>query len=106
MSYYDLECPYCGHQQEVCHDDGFGYEEDVAHEDYCQSCDTGFVFYTSISYTYYPRKADCLNGKDHQWDTTGRTILHPEHRRCKQCDKLEEGRVDWEEYEEHVRKRR
>lgn len=21
----DIECPYCGHEQDICHDDGFGY---------------------------------------------------------------------------------
>ena len=31
MSCSDIECPYCGKGQDVCHDDGFGNAEDVAH---------------------------------------------------------------------------
>lgn len=27
----DVECPYCEEWNEICHDDGFGYEEGVAH---------------------------------------------------------------------------
>jgi hypothetical protein len=28
----DIECPYCDAENEVCHDDGYGYEEGKAHE--------------------------------------------------------------------------
>jgi glutaredoxin len=34
--YYDIECPYCEKQQEIDHDDGYGYDEDQAHK---QTCD-------------------------------------------------------------------
>jgi len=27
----DVDCPYCGESQEICHDDGFGYSEDEDH---------------------------------------------------------------------------
>jgi hypothetical protein len=57
-----MECPYCGEEQEVNHDDGFGYAEDERHEMECSKCDKKFVFTTSISYDYSPEKADCLNG--------------------------------------------
>jgi len=57
----DLECPYCGEEQEVCHDGGFGYEEGVMHEMQCGDCDKNFTFQTSISFYYEPYKADCLN---------------------------------------------
>ena len=45
----DIECPYCGHEQEVCHDDGHGYSEDIDHEDQCESCDMFFVFTRKIN---------------------------------------------------------
>jgi len=45
----DLECPYCGTPHDVCHDDGFGYDEGVKHEMWCDKCDKNFVFETSIS---------------------------------------------------------
>ncbi len=52
----DLECPYCGEPNEVCHDDGQGYEEDVPHQMECSDCGKRFVFFTSISLYYRPRK--------------------------------------------------
>lgn len=63
----DLECPYCEKDCEVCHDDGFGYEEGVKHQMECPHCGKSFVFETSISFYYEPEKADCLNGADHKW---------------------------------------
>ncbi len=62
---YDLECPYCCADLNVNHDDGFGFEEDVAHEMDCHECQKTFTFQTSISYSYAPKKADCLNGSPH-----------------------------------------
>jgi len=84
----DLECPYCGNEQDVCHDDGFGYEEDKRHEDYCDSCGKHFVFNTSISFYYEAYKADCLNGEPHN-------LIRKEHdcvdyilksAECEDCD--------------------
>lgn len=48
----DVRCPYCNHAQDINHDDGYGYEEDVDHEQQCTSCDRYFVFTTSISFFY------------------------------------------------------
>jgi len=64
----DIECPYCQHEQDICHDDGQGYEEDVKHEMQCSNCDNFFVFYTSIIYHYEALKADCLNDGIHNWE--------------------------------------
>lgn len=61
----DLNCPYCNCGQEVCHDDGFGYEEDTLHEMECSDCGKLFTFFTSIIFNYESKKADCLNGKEH-----------------------------------------
>jgi len=66
----DLECPYCGTEQDVCHDDGFGYAEDVKHQMTCNNCDKHFVFTTSKYFRYYPSSADCLNGEKHIWKPT------------------------------------
>ncbi len=63
----DIECPYCGQEQNINHDDGFGYEEGVKHEMECEACDKYFTFETSISFYYEPYKADCLNGSDHNY---------------------------------------
>lgn len=63
----DMECPYCGASQEVNHDDGAVYSEDEAHQHQCSKCDKYFVFSTAISFNYYPAKADCLNGAEHNY---------------------------------------
>ena len=55
----DLNCPYCNADLEVCHDDGFGYEEDRDHEMECYKCDKAFTFTTSISLYY---EAKCAEG--------------------------------------------
>jgi glutaredoxin len=66
----DINCPYCDHAQDICHDDGFGYTEGVRHEIQCEVCSKNFVFETSISFYYEPQKADCLNGSEHNYQRT------------------------------------
>lgn len=70
----DLNCPYCDAELEVCHDDGYGYDEGVKHQMECYNCGKSFVFETSISFYYESEKADCLNSGDHNWK---RTITYP-----------------------------
>lgn len=72
MSSFDLECPYCGHGNDVCHDDGAGYDEGVFHEMECGYCEKYFTFQTSITFYYEPSKADCLNGGEHELKTRKR----------------------------------
>ena len=66
MSYSDVECPYCRAEQEIDHDDGYGYQEDVTYEQQCCNCDKYFAYTTAIIYHYESNKADCLNGGEHQ----------------------------------------
>ena len=33
----DVDCPYCKAEQDINHDDGYGYEEDGMYEQECQS---------------------------------------------------------------------
>ena len=54
----DIKCPYCEHDQEVCNDDGFGYEENVNHEMECCECGKEFTFQTHVSFDYYPEKIE------------------------------------------------
>lgn len=92
----DVECPYCGEWNEICHDDGFGYEEDVAHEMECSHCEKNFVFYTSISFHYSAEKADCLNGAAHNFGDWRHVWLiegsdKSLHRRaCRDCGHVEQ----------------
>lgn len=69
----DLQCPYCGFDNEVCHDDGRGYAVDTDHEMTCSACDKAFIFNTTITYHYDAFAADCLNTGEHKYEKT-RTI--------------------------------
>jgi hypothetical protein len=82
----DLECPYCGADQEINHDDGHGYEEDVRHEDECTECGKGFIFTTFISFSYQAEKADCLNGGDHILEMSCTYPRRYSHMGCRDCD--------------------
>lgn len=48
----DVKCPYCGHEQEINHDDGYGYNEDERFYQCCANCKKEFGFETRISYDY------------------------------------------------------
>lgn len=61
----DMKCPYCGADQDVSHDNDYGYEEGVLHEHDCSECKKTFTFQTFISFSYESFKADCLNGAPH-----------------------------------------
>lgn len=63
----DVKCPYCGEDQEIRHDDGYGYDEDKIHEQECGSCGKTFSYTTQISFGYDVRRADCLNGAEHNF---------------------------------------
>ena len=82
----DISCPYCEHEQEINHDDGYGYEESVRHEQERSNCEKTFVFVTSISFDYEVGKADCLNGSDHEFVTSVTIPVRYTKMRCENCD--------------------
>jgi len=64
----DVECPYCGKEQEINHDDGYGYNESETFEQECSACDKIFTFTTSVSFYYDVKKVPCKNGDgEHRW---------------------------------------
>ena len=81
----DVECPYCGKDIEICHDDGFGCEEDHQYEYECPECEKNFIFYTNISIDHFAEKADCLNDGKHDYKKTN--TFPPEYAtmRCTVC---------------------
>lgn len=81
----DIECPYCGAELDVCHDDGQGYAEGVLHEMQCDKCEKNFVFQTLISFYYEPEKADCLNGSPHEYKITKTHPIEFSMMRCSTC---------------------
>ena len=82
----DLECPYCEKELDICHDDGFGYQEGVKHKMECPHCQKKFVFETSISFYYEPEKADCLNTGKHDYKLTKTHPKEFSRMRCSICD--------------------
>jgi len=83
----DIECPYCGSEQDVYHDDGYGLVEDVVYEQECYECEKTFVYTISYHIYHYPKKADCLNGSEHIFVPT--TTIPRKHTMmwCTGCDK-------------------
>ena len=83
----DINCPYCEADLEICHDDGFGYAEDVLHEDQCPECHKYFTFDTTINFSYDAHKADCLNGEPHKFKPTTTFPKDFTMMECISCDK-------------------
>lgn len=68
--YEDVKCPYCGHPQNIDHDDGYGYNDYEIFNQYCNGCRKTFVYTTSTVFYYDVHKADCLNEGEHKWKLT------------------------------------
>lgn len=66
----DAKCPYCNREIEIIHDDGYGYEENILHEQQCCHCDKTFTYRTQIMIYYETQKAPCLNGSKHNYKPT------------------------------------
>lgn len=81
----DVECPYCEEWQEINHDDGVGYDEDKTFQQECSDCGKTFVYTTSISFHYNAEKADCLNGKKHDYQPTTTYPKFFTKMRCSMC---------------------
>lgn len=84
----DTECPYCGAEIEINHDDGYGYEEGEIHQQTCRGCGKTFGYTTGISFHYDTHKADCMNGGEHNYKEVTQ-YGWPEPRvllRCVDCD--------------------
>lgn len=76
----DVKCPYCDAEQEINHDDGYGYEEGEEHEQHCYNCEKEFKFTTSISFNYEVMCQD----DDHVMQAFG--DKWPGMYQCEKCD--------------------
>ena len=86
----DVKCPYCGAEQDICHDDGYGYEEGKTYEQECVSCEKIFAYTTEVSFYYSVTKAPCKNGGEHKLVDLA---IHPSElgvgrKRCEYCDEI------------------
>jgi len=73
----DVKCPYCKTEQDINHEEGYGYSECEEHEQECPSCCRVFVFVTAISYSY---DTYCIGG--HDMEHSGFKDLY----KCTRCD--------------------
>jgi len=83
---YDIECPYCGNEQDVCQDDGFACEPDITYEECCEKCSKNFALSVSWNPVYYTEKAECMNGKPHKYEITKTTPSAFSKMQCVWCD--------------------
>lgn len=74
----DVKRPYCGEEQEINHDDGYGYDESEDYEQQCLHCEKYFNFTTSITFSY---EVYCDEG-DHDMEHSGYKNLWE----CANCD--------------------
>ena len=49
---HDVTCPYCRAEQEINHDDGYGYEEGEDYTQECVECEKEFHFSTHVHLSY------------------------------------------------------
>lgn len=90
MSEY-IECPYCGDEQEINHDDGQGYDEGVLHHQECDGCGKTFAYETSISFYYEAYAAPCIDGDaEHDWKETNTFPRCFRRLRCSVCGEEKE----------------
>lgn len=76
----DVKCPSCGYEQEINHDDGFGYSEDKEHIQSCTDCNKPFKFTTSYSIDY-----EVFCGGEHEMEQSPMP-KHTDFYSCTKCD--------------------
>ena len=82
----DVKCPYCGGEQDIDHEDGYGYEEDTLHQQECVHCNMYFTYATMMHFSYEVYKASCLNDGVCEFEPT---ITYPKfatRMRCRICE--------------------
>ena len=82
----DTRCPYCGKWQEINHDDGYGYDENILYQQECSNCNKIFTFHTTIIFDYSAYTADCLNGGEHKYKKTYTRPKKFTKMRCIYCE--------------------
>ena len=88
---YDVECPYCGKEQEINHDDGYGYDEGTLHRQECADCGKSFAYETTIDVSHEAFAAPCIDGDaEHDWEETGTIPRCYRKLRCSVCGEEKE----------------
>jgi len=64
----NVECPYCGEENEVSHDNGENYSEDETTETECSGCEKIFQIETSVIFDHRAIATPCLNDGNHHFE--------------------------------------
>jgi predicted RNA-binding Zn-ribbon protein involved in translation (DUF1610 family) len=86
----DVKCPYCGEEQDINHEDGYGYSEGETFHQECKSCGKSFAYETQRIFHYDVRKADCLNKHRHKWHLTTTIPKCATRMMCPDCGEYRE----------------
>lgn len=89
-----VECPYCEYEQEIDHEDGYGYDGDETFTQECPCCGKVFAYQTEILFSYNVHTCDCQNGEDHKWKLM---MTHPKFASRMECTECGERRSLTEE---------
>jgi predicted RNA-binding Zn-ribbon protein involved in translation (DUF1610 family) len=66
----DVKCPNCGREQDIIHDDGYGYGEEK-YSQTCTGCGEEFGYETTTVHYYDVFPTPCLNdGSKHRYRLT------------------------------------
>ncbi|NCB43647.1 MAG: hypothetical protein EOM59_13665 [Clostridia bacterium] len=102
MSYY-IACPYCGADQEIDHDDGYGYDENTIYRQECTCCERNFAYKATISISYEAFAAPCIDGDaEHNWKETNTFPRCYRKLRCSVCGEEKEIKGIEEERKAHL----
>lgn len=80
----DHNCPYCHAEIEPNHD-GEGYEENVTHQQSCDSCGKVFCYSSVVVYHYEVWAAPCLNTGAHNFKPTMTYPIQHTKMECEVC---------------------
>lgn len=89
-----VKCPYCGEEQYIDHEDGYGYEENQTYNQTCCNCEKVFAYQTSIHFSYDVKKCGCMNGEDHKWKLTSTSPKCASQMECTECGERRELTVE------------
>jgi endogenous inhibitor of DNA gyrase (YacG/DUF329 family) len=81
----DVNCPYCGKEIDINHDDGYGYQENIIYQEWCSSCQKYFGYTTTVTFSYDVHKAECMNDGNHEWQMTDTTPQYFTVMECPNC---------------------
>jgi len=84
----NAECPECGAEIEIEHEDGPG--DNFEYE--CPKCLKSFSYSVELIEEISCAKAPCLNGAEHNWRKIEMLKEYPDWKECRWCGREERGK--------------